>query len=151
MKTVRWIPLGGGHLGIGHKPGKKLRAELERDGCTLLVSLLSADETTARATDRRLRFPISGARPPDPDRDIEARAAFDRLDRELARGGRVYVHCSAGLHRTGMFTYGFLRHRGFAIEDARALVRELRSLTASELTEERAAWGDRFARAPEAP
>jgi protein-tyrosine phosphatase len=86
-----------------------------------------------------------GARPPAADRDEEIRAAFARMDVELASGGRLYVHCSAGLHRTGMFAFAYLRHRGLSPAEAVALIRELRPLTADELTEERLAWGHKFA------
>lgn len=64
---------------------------------------------------------------------------------ELARGGKVYVHCSAGLHRTGMIAYAYFRHRAMSTQDAKTAILELRELTASELTAERCAWGDRFA------
>ena len=73
-------------------------------------------------------------------------AAFERLDVELAAGGRVYVHCSAGLHRTGMFAHAFLRHRGLTSPEAVETIAALRPLTAAELTPERMAWGDRFVR-----
>jgi hypothetical protein len=34
----------------------------------------------------------------------------------LANGGVVVIHCSAGIHRTGMFGYALLRHAGPAYE-----------------------------------
>lgn len=65
------------------------------------------------------------------------REAFERIQAHLREEGRVYLHCSAGLHRTGMVAY--------ASDEAIAFIRKLRSLTADELTEERLEWGERFA------
>jgi protein-tyrosine phosphatase len=123
-----------------------LRDALVRSGCTLVVSLLSREESQASEGEGRLRVPLQGARPPSADRDEEIRAAFARMDTELGNGGRLYVHCSAGLHRTGMFAFAYLRHRGLATAEAVTLIRELRPLTADELTEDRLAWGQKFAR-----
>lgn len=63
---------------------------------------------------------------------------------ELERGGRVYVHCSAGLHRTGMVANAFLRWHGLSAADALALLTELRPLTAEQVGPERLAWGEQF-------
>lgn len=141
-----WQPLGGGQLAIGHKPGAKLSDALVRGGCTLRVSLLSLEESAREPSEGVYRLPLQGAKPPAASRDSEVIDAFDHIDVELSRGGRVYIHCSAGLHRTGMFTFALLRHRGLAREEAVVLVRAMRELTADELTEERMLWGERFGR-----
>lgn len=142
---LTWRPSFGGKLALGHKPGKRLRAQLEDAGCTLVVNLLSERESRAKVGPHRIRLPLISATPPGPERDEEVRALFRAMSDELGRGGKVYVHCSAGLHRTGMIAYAFFRHRGMSAEGARATIHALRELTASELTEERCAWGDRFA------
>lgn len=142
---LTWRDCLGGQLALGHKPGKALRDQLEQTGCTLVVSLLSASESRADSSDHRLRIPLVSADPPDVARDQEVLAGFDHIRHELAKGGKVYIHCSAGLHRTGMMAYAFLRCSGGAGTEAIALIRELRPLTADELTEARMAWGERLA------
>jgi len=127
---LTWREHGGGHLALGHRPGKKLRKALDETGCTLVVNLLSDKESRASLSSRRVRFPLSTARPPEPERDAEA--LLRRMRAELAGGGKVFVHCSAGL----------------SPEEALAAITALRPLTAAELTEERVAWGERFADSP---
>lgn len=147
--VLTWKPLAGGHLAIGHKPGHKLREQLETQGCTLVVSLLSESESSANESEHRLRLPLPGADPPGPERTPEIIAAFERMLAALREGGRVYVHCSAGLHRTGMIANAFLRWQGHSADDALALVAELRPLTAEKVGDERLRWGDGFARPAE--
>lgn len=142
-----WLPLCGGEIALGHKPGKKLRHQLEKQGCTLVVNLLSDLESKASENEHRVRLPLRSARPPGAKRDAEVYQLFERMLTELHRGGRVFVHCSAGLHRTGMIAFAFFRHLGFAREESIQLIRELRELTASQLTEPRITWGEKFAKA----
>lgn len=144
--VLTWQPVAGGHLAIGHKPGRKLREQLEAQGCSLVVNLLSPAESSASESTRRIRLPLEGAAPPGPERTAEIVAVFERMLAELGEGGRVYLHCSAGLHRTGMIANAFLRWLGYSASDAFGLLGELRPLTAEQVGEERLRWGDGFAR-----
>ena len=143
---LTWRPVAGGELAIGHKPGKKLRAELADQSCTLVVNLLSDAESKASEGEARVRLRLATATPPGAERSAEILALFERMCTELERGGRVYLHCSAGLHRTGMITNAFLRHIGYSAEASLELIRELRPLTAEKAGAERLAWGEQFAR-----
>ena len=58
---------------------------------------------------------------------------FERVIDVLAAGGKIYIHCSAGLHRTGMITHALLRYLGWSRHDAVEKLRELRALTAKEV------------------
>ena len=56
-------------------------------------------------------------------------------DEKMERGspseqGRVFVHCSAGIHRTGMVVHGLMRHLGFSAEATLSLVSSFRQITA---------------------
>jgi hypothetical protein len=144
---LTWKAYAGGHLALGHKPGKRMRAEPETTGCTLVVNLLSHRESRASSNAGRLRFPLDGAACPSAERDPEFLLVLQRIQDELARGGRVYIHCSAGLHRTGMVAYALFRWAGLDHDASLSQIRELRELTATELTHERMELGGRLAAA----
>ncbi|NNC15830.1 hypothetical protein HJC22_08825 [Corallococcus exiguus] len=57
-------------------------------------------------------------------------------------GGKLVIHCSAGIHRTGMFGYALLRQLGLSADAARARLAELRQVTAEGVGPDRLAWGD---------
>jgi protein-tyrosine phosphatase len=140
--VLTWKPFGGGHLAIGHKPGHKLRDQLAEQGCTLIVNLLSESESSASVNAGRIRLPLVGADLPGPERTPDILAVFERMLAELGKAGRVYIHCSAGLHRTGMIANAFLRWHGCSAEDALARLVELRPLTAEQVGAERLRWGE---------
>jgi len=142
---LNWVAFDNGFLALGHRPGKKMRSQLEATGCSLVVNLLSHNESKSSIHDGRVRFPLQTAACPPPARDDELTIVLERIREELRAGGRVYVHCSAGLHRTGMIAYALFRWQGLARSEAVASIRQLRELTADELTEERMVLGDRIA------
>lgn len=50
--------------------------------------------------------------------------------------------CSAGIHRTGMVTYGLLRSLGNEKTEAAQILQSLREVTSSQVGEDRLLWGD---------
>lgn len=142
---LTWRPLAGGHLAIGHKPGRDLRQALAETGCTHVLSLLADHEAGVPASGVQLRLPLASAEPPGPERSAEVRACFAELQGLLAGGAKIYVHCSAGLHRTGMVAHGLLRYLGLGPAEALARLGELREATAQAATEPRLRWGEQFA------
>jgi len=50
----------------------------------------------------------------------------------VAAGEHVLVHCAAGIHRTGFFTYALLRICGFGSEEAMKKLDEIRHVTAAQ-------------------
>ena len=50
---------------------------------------------------------------------------------------KVYIHCSAGIHRTGFFVYLLLRLAGHDPPRARAMLSDLRRVTAEQVGSER--------------
>lgn len=145
---LTWRPLLGGSIAIGHKPGRDLRAALEAGGCTHVLSLLSERESPREATSTRLRLPLASADPPAAARIPEILECFAQLRALLEEGAKIYIHCSAGLHRTGMITHAFLRSLGYSRDEAMALIRELREATADGAGAHRLDWGDQFAVEP---
>ena|GEM_PF-1046404 len=70
-----------------------------------------------------LWLPLAGAKPVE-DREllIRIKEVFVSLAELLEAGRTVFVHCSAGIHRTGMITNGFLRFLGHDASEAADLL-----------------------------
>lgn len=152
LKQLRLVPVGDGALALTGRPKRKELWKLRELGVTHLVTLL-AEHEGARAIGEAAEetglywfwVPFEGAGVPSAMRGAELRRVFEELRQALADGARIVVHCSAGIHRTGMFTYALLRALPLDKESARAKLRELRKLTADGVGEDRMAWGDALA------
>jgi len=150
--VIALVDVGGGKLALTHRPKKTDPPEFRAAGVTHLVTLLTeregAKDVGALATKAGLTWiwcPLDGANVKAP---VEAvRDALDAAASALRAGGAVVVHCSAGIHRTGMFGYALVRLAGLDRDAARAKLRELRAVTADDVGDERLAWGDRIAEA----
>lgn len=149
---LRWVAVGGGRLAIGPRPKVRALAELRAGGATHLVTLLcdtegaqSLGDAAADAGLAWLWLPLRNGDPPASAHDPAMRATFDAWAALLADGAALYLHCAAGIHRTGMITHALLRRTGHAPGAALRLLSELRPLTAAEAGDARIAWGHRFA------
>lgn len=137
-------------LVLTHRPKKAAIATWRALGITHVMTLLlereGAREIGALVTAAGLAWiwcPLNGG---------DVRTRFDAVAEglaaataALAAGGRVVVHCSAGIHRTGMVGYALLRCTGLDADAARAALRELRAVTADGVGAARLAWGDQIA------
>ena len=63
---------------------------------------------------------------------------------KLENQEKIYLHCSAGLHRTGMITNCILRFLGFDEINSFELIQRLRPITAKEVGKIRLDFGERF-------
>lgn len=153
--TIDWIPVLEGHLAIDHRPKLKFVQRLPEYGATHVFTLLSKSEGAERlgaavtmAGLGWIWLPLKTGDPPTDEQRPTILRAFAELRSVLANGGRVFVHCSAGIHRTGMITYAFLRHSGLAPEEAVATLEGLRPVTAHGVGQHRCDWGDSFGDQP---
>jgi len=151
---ITWVPTGKGSLGIGHKPGGKISFEgLKQEGVSVVLTLLQENEG-APLIGKQLEhagmdwiwFPFSASNPLQGDDLVQVHNLFKKLSDLLNRESRIYIHCSAGIHRTGMITYGLLRFLGNDKQVAMKLLQSLREVTSSQVGEDRLVWGDQFAR-----
>jgi hypothetical protein len=154
---VNWVAVDKGWLAIGHKPGGKVPLDgLKQAGGTAVLTLLQENEGAAligqqakKAGLQWIWFPFSASRPHQGDQVFNVVGLFTILQQLLGTGHKIYIHCSAGIHRTGMITYGLLRFLGKEKGEALSLLQSLREVTAAQVGEDRLVWGDQFAAAAE--
>jgi len=150
-----WVSVGQGRLAIGHRPKLKALPRLKEAGCTHLLTLLGEREgamtiglAAQSAHIEWLWLPLDNGDPPLEVREPEVRTMLERLELLLDCNSSIVVHCSAGIHRTGMITYALLRQLGLSREQAMQKLSELRPVTAEGVGEARLQWGDRFGGEP---
>lgn len=148
---INWIPVLQGHLAIGHRPKIKIIKSFRNLGVTHVLTLLSESEG-AEDIGKEVQgagidwiwLPFHSADPPSEDRRAAVIKTFDVVRAALDSHARIYVHCSAGIHRTGMITYAFLRYVGFSAENAMTTLSRLRQVTAEGVGDDRKHWGEQF-------
>jgi hypothetical protein len=151
-KAVNWVQVGNGFLAIGHKPGGKISFEgLQHEATSAVLTLLHENEGASQIGKQLLAvnikwiwFPFSASKPHDEATIYQVHALFTELSSLLMSGGKIYIHCSAGIHRTGMITYGFLRFLGKGKAEAFTILQSLRAVTAAQVGADRLLWADQF-------
>ena len=147
-------PLGNGFISIGHKPGGKISFEmLKEHGITVILTLLNPNEGALMIQNKASKlgmdwiwFPFSVS---NPHHGVDLQKVINlyiQLSDRLNHSQVIYIHCSAGIHRTGMITYGLLRFLGNSQEEAREILFKLRPVTSDQAGNERLKWGDQFFR-----
>lgn len=149
MSDPKLVPLGGGALALTHRPKQRDIPRLAALGVTHVITLLSEREGAHQVGDavqhagmRWIWCPLENGRPPDAQRTAELRPVITELAALIGDGARVVIHCSAGIHRTGMFGYAVLRQLALDPATARAKLVELRAVTGQGVGDDRLAWGD---------
>jgi protein-tyrosine phosphatase len=138
-----------GALALGHRPRLKDIARLHECGITHVVTLLAEregakqiGETVRTAGLTWIWCPLVNGQPPDTQVTATIQPVVAQLAKLVDDGAAILIHCSAGIHRTGMFGYVLLRQLGLGREAARSRLAELRAVTSEGVGEERLAWGD---------
>jgi len=142
--ACRGFAVGSGRLVLSGAPGKKA-VEAWAKGCHCVVTLLRSNELQDRGLDLAitlgplsvewLHLPISGANLEDPEDKPSALTAAQAVVERLQEGKTVAVHCSAGLHRTGLVGYLALRLLGRSMPTAFELLGQIRWETRAEIVE----------------
>ena len=142
-----WLPIEGGYLAVGHRPKIKMLNVMPMLGVTHVLTLQSVSEKAKTIGQQVTQadmtwcwFPMESAKPPSPEKTQELLSLFDDLKIALSQGARIYVHCAAGIHRTGMISYALLRYLGISETDAMHGLAQMRQETAQCVGEERLNW-----------
>ena len=135
---------------IGPRPGKKSLARLQELQLTHVCSLLHGHETpqAIRVIAEKIGcawiwLPIAGGYL-DTLRAVDLPTHVIALDTATSRTSqpRIYLHCSAGIHRTGFFAYVLLRILGRNQADAFSELQIMRPVTAEQVGADRIALAD---------
>jgi protein-tyrosine phosphatase len=151
-----WFPIGGGWIAVGPRPGRRTYADLAAasDVVTLLSVEEGASQIAAQVERMGLRWwhlPLPGAAPLGSEADPPVEAMLGELRARLAVGARVYLHCSAGIHRTGMIAACLLHSLGLDSNEVLAALEAMRPVTRLGVGDERLAVARRFHRSASAP
>jgi hypothetical protein len=146
---IAWTQVGAGRLSLWHRPGKRAFAALRDAGVTHLVTLLSESEG-GRAIGEQAQaaglswvwLPMAGAKEPEGDARRALEDGLGGVSAILDGGGSVLIHCSAGIHRTGMVAFALLRQRGLGRDEALAAIGEARAHTRDGVEEQHLRWGE---------
>jgi atypical dual specificity phosphatase len=124
MADLTW--LADGRIAACAYPAGGTLGDLARAGVGTLVNLHERPHdpaALARHGLAQVHLPVRDFTPPSPD---QLAAGVAAIDRALAAGQRVAVHCAAGLGRTGTLLACWLVSHGAAPDDAIAAVRAAR-------------------------
>ncbi|WP_250631279.1 protein-tyrosine phosphatase family protein [Rhodoflexus caldus] len=152
-KQSQWVAISKGFLKIGHKPGgKKLSfKQLFHEGTTTIFTILSEREGALQIQKNCEELGIKWLWLPLPNGDIpneilipEIIYKFKIVKALLENQEKIYLHCSAGLHRTGMITNGLLRFLGYDETESYQIINQLRPITAKEVGKIRLDFGKQF-------
>lgn len=145
---VRWVDVGGGAVALGHRPKRKHLRDLPGAGATHVLTLLSEREGALEVRNATLAAGLTWLWLPlasgDPAKAPDVRPTLRQLRDVLLQGGRVFIHCAAGIHRTGMVTAALLHALGHDAVEVREILGELREVTRDGVGERRLAWAARL-------
>jgi protein-tyrosine phosphatase len=150
---INFEQVGNGRLALFHRPKRTDVPTLFTLGCTHVITLLKESEGAERYGNwtresgmEWIWLPVPNGKYPDANVRHLLLEAMPKLSWLLDHGNSLLIHCSAGIHRTGMVAYGLLRWRGLDRSQAMQLIDSIRRETAEGMMEKRMRWGDEIAR-----
>jgi len=108
-------------------------------------------ERVAAAGMRWTWLPLPGGRPPEGRLDLATRDVVATLATRLDEGETILIHCSAGMHRTGMIAWALLRCCGLDGEKTRRAIGAMRRHTLDGLDPQLVDWAERACYLPDLP
>lgn len=134
-----------GLITIGPRPGKKSLKALQSLAPTHCVTLLSAREDAPAIGRLCPKIGCAWVWTPITGGGLDHLAQYnltewlDMIRKAVAdeSAPHLYLHCSAGIHRTGFFAWCLLRANGQSPEQARSTLAAMRSVTCDQVGEDR--------------
>lgn len=150
VSGCKWVPLGNGRLTLWHRPGARAVSKLKDFGCDCVLTLLSLREgapavgqSVERAGIEWVWLPLENGQPPRGNAAESILLALPALAERLNAGRSILIHCSAGIHRTGMVAYALLRWYGHDEDRALAIIGEMRAHTGEGIQRKQIDWGNK--------
>jgi protein tyrosine phosphatase (PTP) superfamily phosphohydrolase (DUF442 family) len=151
MGVARWITVGAGRLALSHRPKLKAIPAIAAAGCRRIVTIQGPNETPGQIEQACREagvawtwVQVGHARLPAGEDDRRLRRAVRQVAGFLEAGETVLIHCSAGIHRTGMLAFAVLRWLGLAESEALGLIEAMRPVTREGMKEDHVTWGNRL-------
>lgn len=149
---IKWTTLKCGSLALWHRPGTKVFPALKEQGCSHILTLMSkkegADLIEAETIKNKMSWlwlPLENAKPVfDKEQMNVIKKMLKNVKDLLDNRANIFIHCSAGIHRTGMFVYALLLSLGFNKEAALNKLYEMRSITKMKMSDARSQWAEQF-------
>jgi len=153
-KEANFVSIKNGFLAVGGRPGPGKPKLLKEEGTTTIVTLLKTTEKGVEELGEIIKaeginwiwFPFSAGKS---DLVFEEKlmksvnGLFSEVIKLLENGEKVFIHCAAGIHRTGIITSGLLRRCGFSKEETFNLIKEIRPVTALEAIPRHWKWSEK--------
>lgn len=118
------------HLYVGGQHRANGWKRMQAMGITAIVNLREAnydDHVQGIVPERYLHLPTMDNTPPSLE-DLHAGAAF--ITDEIARGGRIYVHCASGVGRAPTLAAAYLISTGLTPQEALKTIKKARPFIA---------------------
>jgi protein-tyrosine phosphatase len=149
---IQWVSVGAGRLAVSNRPKLKAIAKLAAQGCRRIVTIQGRNEAAGQigrvAKDAGIAWTwveVGHGTYPKDNADRLMRRGLQELVASLEAGESVLVHCSAGIHRTGMLVFAALRWLGVPQAEALDLIATMRPETREGMRDEHVAWGNQIA------
>jgi len=145
------VPVSKGRLALFHQLSNRYFLKLLGVGCTHVCTLLSENEN-AQEMEKLVKknglqwiwLPLSNGDIPQVNDFGKILIGLKQLSEIIESGGSLLIHCSAGIHRTGMIANVLLRYLGLSESESLKIIHEARTITHDQVGKKRLKLGNIF-------